>query len=147
MADFTPKKDPTATKGGIGAAPEGAETMEPPRIYLQDHHIKKLGLTKMPPVGSKINVSGLAHVGATNESNDPGIDGGKRRSMTLHLHKMDLGTDGPGKEVDQEAESKKGAKKEMDEALKRREGGSKKKDSEGAEGEGSAVPRGGGEED
>ena len=150
MADFTPKKLSTekgSAEGGIGKPPGGAEHMAPPRIYLEHYHLEKLGMTKMPAVGSKIHISGLAHVGATSEhdsSSEPGERKGdkKRRSMTLHLHKMEMGTNGPGKEVDQEAETAKGAKAEMEKALNRGAGGKGK-------GEGTdkaSAPRGGGDD-
>ena len=56
MADFTPKKggsDKSAAKGSL--AVDNTEHQEPPRLYLEHHHLEKLGMTKMPPVGSKIN--------------------------------------------------------------------------------------------
>lgn len=119
MANFTPKKV-TGEKGkakGSLATPT-ADVQSPPQLYLGHHHLEKLGITKMPPVGAKIKISGMAHVGSTSENQD-NTDGGPQRSMTLHLHKMDIGKDGPGQEVDQEAQSKQGAKAEMDKALKR----------------------------
>jgi hypothetical protein len=149
MADFTPKKLSTekgSAEGGIGKPPGGAEHMAPPRIYLEHHHLEKLGMAKMPAVGSKIHISGLAHVGATSEhdhSDQPGEK--KRRSMTLHLHKMEMGTNGPGKEVDQEAETAKSAKAEMDKALKRAAGGKHSKGSEGEESGEGMTPRAGGD--
>jgi len=145
MADFTPKKVSGEAGKGLRSTSKvaGEDTQAPPRLYLEAHHLAKLGMDKMPPVGSKIKISGLAHVGASSEDDDPGIAGGKRRSMTLHMHKMDLGTDGPGKEVDQEAQSNKGAKSEMDKALSRAAG------SESAKGKAKpkeSTPRGGGDD-
>ncbi len=108
---------------------------------------------KMPPVGSKIKISGLAHVGATSENQAMGPSGGKaqkggegntKRSMTLHMHKMDMahGSQPGVSEPEQEAETAKGAKAEMDKALKRGAGGDGK-DSEGVESMNSRTPRGG----
>lgn len=153
MANFAPKADASKAKGSL--ATNNAEHQAPPVLHLEAHHIEKLFKGKMPPVGSKVKISGLAHVGATSEHDhgaEPGEKGGgKRRSMTLHMHQMDAGTGPqPGvKDADQEAESAKGAKAEMDKALAREAGGGKVKkrgkDSEGEEGNlgrGDSTPRG-----
>lgn len=139
MADFTPKKVSTeAGKAKGSLAHNNVEHQAPPVIHLEHHHLEKLGMTKMPAVGSKIKISGLAHVGATSEHDDAAQPGEKsgRRSMTLHLHKMDVGggNNSGAKEVDQEAEKAKGAKAEMDKALSRGAGGRKSKNAEGEEG-------------
>lgn len=129
MADFTPKKvskEAGTAKGSL--AHDNTEHQEPPRIYLEHHHLEKLGMTKMPAVGSKIKISGLAHVGAISENQADNPSGGKakggegntRRSMTLHLHKMDVGSD--GNEADQEAQTAKGAKAAMDAELTKHAG-------------------------
>lgn len=115
MADFTPKKEATKAKGSL--AKDDTEHQSPPTMYLQHHHLEKLGLKKMPAVGSKIKISGLAHVGSTSENQDNGDGGSPRRSMTLHMHKMEVGKDGPGAEEDQAEQTKQGAKAEMDKAL------------------------------
>ena len=143
-----------------GKAPgASAEHQSPPILHLEDHHIQKLFGKKMPPIGSKIKVHGLIHVGAYNENQEANPSGGKakggegntKRTMALHFHKMDIAQDNQRgeKTVDQEAESAKGAKAEMDKALEREAGGKKGKksrDSEGTE-EGpkanARVPRGG----
>jgi hypothetical protein len=130
-------------------ARDNTEHQRPPTVYLEHHHLEKLGLTKMPAVGSKIHIHGLAHVGATSENQEtppsggkaPGKEGSTKRSMTLHFHKMEIGRD--NSEVDQDAEKAKGAKAEMDKALKREEGGKKSTESEGEEDGGGDVPRGG----
>jgi len=130
MADFTPKKLSTEKSKAKGSlAVDNTEHQEPPRLYLEHHHLEKLGMTKMPPVGSKIKISGLAHVGATSENSSDGPSGGRaegkggeghtRRSMTLHLHSMDMGTGKQGSEVADEEQSAKGAKAAMDKALSR----------------------------
>jgi hypothetical protein len=158
MADFAPKKESGKAKGGQGPAMAGsrnAEHQAPPVVHLEHHHLEKLGMDKMPPVGSKIKISGLAHVGATSEHNhsaEPGEPEGSgqstpRRSMTLHLHQMEMGKSGieGAKDVDQEAKSAAGAKAEMDKALSREMGGKKSKRAEGAQGGPSKTPRGGGD--
>jgi hypothetical protein len=108
--------------------PGDSEHMAPPTIHLGHEHLKALGIHKaehMPKIGSKIKISGLVHVGATNADQGDhiahGAGKGPRHSMTLHLHKMEMGTDDqPGMtDVDQEAERTKGAKAEMDKALSR----------------------------
>src|ERR1700690_1926839 len=101
MADFTPRKVASESGPGIHPKAEGSRDVEheaPPHIYLEHHHLAKLGLKEMPKVGSKIKISGLAHVGATSEhdsASSPGQggkdEGGAKRSMTLHLHKMEIG--------------------------------------------------------
>jgi hypothetical protein len=157
MADFTPKKVSTEKGAATGslAKQNDVEHQDPPHMYLEHHHLEKLGLTKMPPVGSKIKVSGLAHVGATSENSSDGPSGGKaggkggegntRRSMTLHFHKMEMGTGKQGSDVADEEQSAQGAKAAMDKALSRELGGKKSKGSEGAEGKSGradATPRG-----
>lgn len=122
MADFTPKKVSTEKSKAKGSlAHDNSEHQSPPRLYLEHHHLAKLGLTKMPPVGSKIKISGLAHVGATSEDSDHSGDGkGPRRSMTLHLHQMDVGA---GKQPEISDESQKdGMKSEIDKALTKHAG-------------------------
>jgi hypothetical protein len=143
MADFTPKKVSTEKGSAKGSlAHNNAEHQAPPHLYLEHHHLAKLGMDKMPPVGSKIRISGLAHVGATSEDHNPGIKGKPTKRMTLHLHQMELGHEGITDEVKSESQ-KAGAKGEMDKALSREMGGKKSKRSEGGEGEneGDNAPR------
>jgi hypothetical protein len=138
MADFTPKSDPSKAKGSL-ARDNTSEHEAPPVMHLEAHHIAKLFKNKLPPIGSKVKVSGLVHVGAFNEGADGPPSGGKAkggegntpRTMSLHFHKMDLGTDTPGEQVDQEEQSKKGAKSAMDKALSRGAGTSEGKGSKG----------------
>lgn len=153
MANFTPKKvtENVSAKGSLAKQNDG-EHQDPPMLYLQHHHLEKLMPkgSKMPPVGSKIKISGLAHVGSTSENAHDGPSGGKapggegntKRSMTLHMHDMEMGTDGidGAKEENQKA----GMKSEIDKALQREAGGSKSKGSEGAQSTGNRTPRGGG---
>ena len=135
MANFMPKKSPSKAKPGQGPAETGSKNAEyeaPPMIHLDHHHLEKLmpaGST-MPPVGSKIKISGLAHVGSVSENQDstqPAGKGKTRRSMTLHMHQMEMGADGPDNDVAQEEQSKAGAKAEMDKALARGAGSESKK--------------------
>lgn len=153
MADFTPKKVSGETGPGINPGPSvGTKDVEhesPPVMHLEAHHIGKLFGSKMPPIGSKIKVHGLVHVGAFNEGSAGPPSGGKakggeghtKRSMTLHFHKMDMGKNGPdtpGSEVEQQEQSKKGAKAEMDKALRREAG----HDQGLADDDSSSTPRG-----
>lgn len=142
MADFTPKKvstEKSKAKGNL-AVDNTSEHQEPPRLYLEHHHLAKLGMDKMPAVGSKIKISGLAHVGSTSEDQDR-MDGGKpRRRMTLHLHQMEMG--GDGIEGASEESQKDGMKSEIDKALTKHAG------SESAKGKAKGktpTPRGGGD--
>jgi hypothetical protein len=100
----------------------------PPTLYLEDEHLKKLRLHEMPKVGEKLHAHIVAHVGAASEDQDRGDGGKPKRRMTLHVHKMELGEDGPGKEEKQEEESKKGAKAAMDKALKHEAGNEEEDD-------------------
>lgn len=161
MAKIGPSNEDTARAPSGGKAPgASAEHQSPPILHLEDHHITKLFGKKMPPIGSKIKVHGLIHVGAYNEDEGEGApSGGKapggeastKRTMALHFHKMDIAQDNQAgeKTVDQEAEAAKGAKAEMDKALEREAGGKKGKKARNSEGdeEGAAanasVPRGG----
>ena len=155
MADFTPKKVSGETGPGITPKAEGsmdAEHESPPVMHLEAHHIGKLFGSKMPPIGSKIKVHGLVHVGAFNEGSAGPPSGGKakggeghtKRSMTLHFHKMDMGTDDQTSDADHESQQASGAKAEMDKALAREAGGRKGKGSEGVEGKNAKdnAPRG-----
>ncbi len=122
MADFTPKKVKAEPSGAKGSLPKqnDVEHQSPPRLYLEHHHLAKLGMDKMPAVGSKIKISGLAHVGATSENSDHGDGGNPRRSMTLHLHSMEMGG---GKQPEMSDESQKdGAKSAIDKALAKHAG-------------------------
>jgi hypothetical protein len=125
MANFTPKKEASKAKGSLPT--ENSEYQDPPTMYLQEHHLKALGFKEMPKVGSKIKISGLAHVGSTNESSDHSEKGkGPRRSMTLHMHKMEVGRD----EHDHEESQKAGMKGEIDKALKKGAGSESEDDGE-----------------
>ena len=135
MANFMPKKSASKAKSGQGPAvssSKDAEYQPPPTIHLDHHHLEKLMPhgSAMPPVGSKIKISGLAHVGSASENQDSLEPAGKsktRRSMTLHMHQMEMGADGPDNEVAQEEQSKAGAKAEMDKALTKGAGSEGKK--------------------
>src|SRR5271165_7638266 len=122
MADFTPKNGSENEPGTRGygepkdhtpnaRAPSGgkakgasAEHQAPPVLHLEAHHIEKLFKNKMPPIGSKIKVHGLVHVGAYSEGADGPPSGGKAkggegntgRTMALHFHKMDVAQDNQG---------------------------------------------------
>jgi hypothetical protein len=145
MADFTPKKASTEKGKAVGSLASGSdvEHQDPPTIYLGHHHLAKLGMDKMPPVGSKIKISGLAHVGSTSERDEamrPGEKGGgKQRSMTLHLHKLEMGADGAGDASDES--QKEGMKSEIDKALTKHAGSESKKGQK--EGKAPAVRAGG----
>lgn len=131
MADFTPKKvkEPGKAKSGQGpaiASTKDAEHQSPPVLHLDHGHLEKL-MPKgsgMPPIGSKVRISGLAHVGAASENQDEMSPAGKgkvRRSMTLHLHQMDMGQDGIT-EGEKEESQKDGMKSEIDKALSQHAG-------------------------
>jgi hypothetical protein len=118
------QKEASKSTGAKQTMTPGEDTQTPPRLYLEHHHLAKLGIKKMPPVGTKLHIEAEAHVGSTSEDQDRGDGGGPRRSMTLHLHKMDIGSDDQAGETDvsNEEESKKEAKAEMDKALSRQQG-------------------------
>jgi hypothetical protein len=123
------KADPSTAKGSNPKI-SGEDTQSPPHLYLEHHHLEKLGIKKMPTVGEKLTIHAIGHVGSTSEDQDRG-DGGKSRRMTLHLHKMEMGG---GKQPEMSDESQKaGAKAAIDKALKRGAGGDGK-NAEGAEG-------------
>jgi hypothetical protein len=137
MADFTPKKLAGESGPGIKPKAEGSRDVEhdaPPVMHLEAHHIAKLFKNKMPPVGSKIPMHAVVHVGAYSEDADGPPSGGKakggegntKRTMTLHFHKMEHGTDQQSSDAEKEGQSAKGAKAEMDKALARQAGGQKK---------------------
>ena len=135
-------KEPSKAKGGAQTMTPGEDTQAPPRLYLEHHHLEKLGIKKMPPVGTKLHIEAEAHVGSTSENQDRGDGGKPHRSMTLHLHKMDMGTDDQTGDTDvaQAEQSNKGARAEMDKALSR---GAGTADGKGRKGEGKlqSTPR------
>ncbi len=139
MADFTPKKLAGESGPGIKPKAEGSRDVEheaPPVMHLEAHHIAKLFKNKMPPVGSKIPMRAVVHVGAYSEDHAGPPSGGKvkgaagtdnpGRSMTLHFHKMEHGTDQQESDAVKEGQTASGAKAEMDKALARQAGGQKK---------------------
>lgn len=117
MADFSPKKE-AGKAAGRNPKVTGEDTQDPPHIFLQSHHVAKL-FKQLPSVGDKVKISGLAHVGSVSENQDHGDGGKPRRTITLHLHKMEVGT---GKQPEMSDDSQKaGAKAEIDKALKKAE--------------------------
>lgn len=93
-------------------------------VRLEHEHLKKLGITKLPQVGQKMNLAAHAHVTNVSEHHGEG-DSTPRRHVTLQLRKMELGTgaqstDAPDEE--QAEESKKGARAAMDSALSKAAG-------------------------
>ena len=112
------QKEAGKAAGGKQAMTPGEDTQPPPTLHLGHKHMEKLGLKKMPAVGTKLHFHAVAHVGATSEDQDSMAGSKKpRRSMTLHIHQMEMGADGPDNDVAQEEQSKAGAKAEMDKAL------------------------------
>lgn len=93
-----------------------SEHQAPPSLYLGHEHLAKFGIKEIPKVGSKIKISGIAHVGATSENVDHGDGGGPRRSMTLHMHKMEVGTDKQSSDAKEQGQ-KDGMKAAIDKAL------------------------------
>jgi hypothetical protein len=147
MADFSPPKAEASKAKGSLPRDNSSEHQAPPVIHLEHHHLAKLGLKKMPPVGSKIKISGLAHVGATSENQDSMAPAGRpmgsgastpRRSMTLHLHSMEMGKNGIS-DNDQEESQKEGMKGEIDKALAKGAGSESK---DGKKSSKSSTPRG-----
>ena len=125
------QKEAGKAAGGKQAMTPGVDTQPPPTLHLSHDHLAKLmpAGSSMPPVGSKIRISGLAHVGSASEDQDSMVPAGKsgtRRSMTLHIHQMEMGADGPDNDVAQEEQSKAGAKAEMDKALAKGAGSASK---------------------
>jgi hypothetical protein len=111
-----PKAERGKAESGIGAKPAHAdEGADPPHIYLTHEHLDKLGIKQMPAVGTKLHLHAIGHVGATSENQDRMDGGKKRRSMTLHLHQMEMGT-GKQPEISDEDQNA-GAKAEIDKAL------------------------------
>jgi hypothetical protein len=150
MADFTPKKVSGETGPGIKPKAEGSMDVEhqaPPVMHLEAHHIQKLFKNKMPPIGSKIPVHAVVHVGAYSEDQAGPPSGGKAkggegnapRSMTLHFHKMDMGQEGIGEE-DQAQSQRDGAKAAIDKALTKDAG---KESAKGKPAGKTPAPRGG----
>jgi hypothetical protein len=134
MATIGPKSDNGAAREPSGGKAPGAsaEPSNPPVLHLEDHHIAKLFGKKLPPIGSKIKFNAVAHVGAYNEDGDGGAnpkvkgEASTKRTMALHFHKMEDGTDQQMSDSEKEGQSAKGAKAEMDKALARQAGGRKK---------------------
>ena len=124
------QKEAGKAAGGKQAMTPGEDTQPPPTLHLGHKHMEKLGLKKMPAVGTKLHFHAVGHVGSTSEDQDSMAGSKKpRRSMTLHIHQMEMGQDDQTGDTDvaQEEESKKGAKAEMDKALAKQQGSESKK--------------------
>lgn len=94
------------------------------RVHLDHEALEKLGMDKLPKVGSKISLHAHAHVKSAEEREHE--DGGKKRkhrSVELELRHMALEH---GMEDDRETRTAKGGKKAIDKALEEmdRDGGS-----------------------
>ena len=127
LVERSQKEDSKATGGKLAMTP-GEDTQPPPTLHLGHKHTEKLGLKKMPAVGTKLHFHAVGHVGSTSEDQDSMAGSKKpRRSMTLHIHQMEMGADGPDNDVAQEEQSKAGAKAEMDKALAKGAGNESKK--------------------
>jgi hypothetical protein len=88
---------------------------EGPRLHLDHEHLEKLGIDKLPKVGSKLKLQVHAHVSETGEDKR---NGKGRRRMTIHI--THIGHDG-GDEKSEQAKHDdltKGARSVMDAALK-----------------------------
>ena len=127
MATFKmPKAEKSKAAGSLPV--DNTEHQRPPTLHLEHGHLEQLGMKTMPKVGSKLKFHVTAHVGSTSENQDRGDGGGKpRRHMSLDIHQMEMGKDGPDNDVEQEEESKAGAKAEMDKALAKGAGNESKK--------------------
>jgi hypothetical protein len=161
LVNMLPEKKKTGENSGAdvgkpeGTQPWGAKEA-PPVLYLEGAHLGKLGLKKMPPVGSKLHIHAIAHVHAAHDEADDSKEfsegGGNdastgetkkyntNRRLTLHFHQMEA-KKSMGSDEDQSAETAKGAKAEMDKALSRGAGGKGK----GENASNTPTPRGGGD--
>ena len=133
------KAEAGKAKGSL--ATNNVEHQSPPSLYLGHEHLAKFGIKNMPAVGTKVKISGVAHVGATSENQDHGDGGGPRRSMTLHMHKMEVGTDQQSSDAKEQGQ-KDGMKAAIDKALTK-DAGSESKNHK-APGK-TPTPRGGGD--
>lgn len=94
-------------------------------VSLDHHSLKKLGIEKMPKVGSKVKLHSHAHVKSTREENR---DGKMHRSMELELRHMHIEPgEGTGAETDGDSGKKeesmhRGIKDAMDKVLPKEEG-------------------------
>lgn len=130
-------KEPNTSQGAAPPSPAGEATQPPPTIHLGHEHLKKLGLKHLPPVGTKLHFHAVGHVGSVSEDQDRGDgQGGARRSMSLHIHQMDLddGAQQGMPDGDTEEQSKKGARAAMDKALEHGSEKSKAKPAGGKQG-------------
>lgn len=57
-------------------------------ITLEDDALQKLGLSKLPVVGSKINIQAVCEVNAVSQYDNK--DGSKRRSISLQITDMEM---------------------------------------------------------
>lgn len=153
------KKESGENEGALIGKSEGSQPWggkeQPPTLHLEGAHLGKLGLKKLPAVGTKLHIHAIAHVHSVHDEADDSKQPGEHepddastgedkkynanRRMVLHIHHMDAQKH-MGNEEDQKEESAKGAKAEMDKALSKAAGSESKK---GGKSNATAAPRGG----
>lgn len=160
MVNMLPEKKESGENSGAdvgkheGTKPWGMKE-SPPVLHLEGAHLGKLGLKKLPAVGSKIHIHAIAHVHAAHDEADDskGFSDGDgndastgetkkynaNRNLTLHLHQMEAKKHMVSDE-EQTSESAAGAKAAMDKALTKEMGSESKK---GGKSNATAAPRGG----
>lgn len=67
-------------------------------LTLEHDHLKKLGITTLPKVGSYVNVNARALVTSVRQSET--TKGKPNRCVELQLQKIGVGNDGPGSAVE-----------------------------------------------
>ena len=97
--------------GSIGGEDYGYNT----RMTLDHDMLEKMGVKKLPTVGSKMKVHALAHVVSTSE--DHSTDGKKRRRVELQMHHMGVA---PHRERGTDDDTTKGAVDAMSKALEKK---------------------------
>lgn len=114
-------------------------------VHLDHESLAKLGITKLPTVGSKMTLHAHAHVKSAEESHSEG--GKPRRSVSLELRKMELAAEQKAAQGDVQEGNLTGAKAAMDQALDAQETGKKSRRKSGSTGRTGESPEGAGEED
>lgn len=115
-ADKAAQKKRYDTIGGIG----GEDYHHGLGVSLGHEELSKLGISEMPQVGDKLQVTAHAHVTSASENHRDG--GQKERRIELQLRQMEVSAVKRAQNEDVHEGKLRGAKAAMDQALDKQEG-------------------------
>lgn len=86
---FTPEENAKNSPSAISSPGDKPAYPYGTRICLDDSSLKKLGISNLPPVGTKMTVKAIVEVCSTSEYDS--VDGGARMSLDLQVTDIELG--------------------------------------------------------